>query len=351
MGRKKQTAVSGNGQRRPSEEASAIEIFDVGFADELGQFVFQSKAMRDLYELATQVAGSDATVMISGESGTGKELFARLVHQLSGRRSQPFVPVNCGVVKGELFADKFFGHEPGAFTGASRQRKGLFEIVGHGTLFLDEVGDIPVPNQVDFLRVLEERSFRRLGGEKTIGFHARIVAATNRCLQTMIRTGEFRADLYYRLHVVAVTLPPLRDRVEDIPPLVEYFLEIYRRRYHKPSVKMSDAAMDALMRYSWPGNVRELRNLMERLVLLSREARIDVSHLPLELRLGSVRPMVSAVPAGDLRLETAVREAEIAAILRAWEAAGGSKARLAEILDVSPRTLRYKLAHYGLRLS
>lgn len=350
MGRRKQGTAARNSGQRTSAQAAAIEIFDVGFEDELGQFVFHSKAMRDLYELATQVAGSDATVMISGESGTGKELFARLVHQLSGRRSQPFVPVNCGVVKGELFADKFFGHEPGAFTGAARQRKGLFEIVGHGTLFLDEVGDIPVSNQVDFLRVLEERSFRRLGGEKTIGFHARIVAATNRSLQTMIRTGEFRADLYYRLHVVSVTLPPLRDRIEDIPPLVQYFLEIYRRRYHKPLVEMSDAAMDALMRYSWPGNVRELRNLMERLVLLSREPRIDVSQLPLELRLGSVRPTVSLAPTGDLRLEAAVREAEMAAILRAWEVAQGSKARLAELLDVSPRTLRYKLARYGLQL-
>lgn len=167
----------------------------------------------------------------------------------------------------------------------------------------------------------------------------------------MIHTGEFRADLYYRLHVVSVTLPPLRDRIEDIPPLVHYFLEIYRRRYHKPLVEMSDAAMDALMRYSWPGNVRELRNFMERLVLLSREPRIDVSHLPLELRLGSVWPTVSLAPTGDLRLEAAVREAEMAAILRAWKVAQGSKARLAELLDVSPRTLRYKLARYGLQLS
>ncbi len=349
MGKRPKERGQCDGQE--AAKAATLAILDVGFEDELGKFVFQSKAMRDLYDLATQVAGADATVMISGESGTGKELFARLVHQLSGRRSQPFVPVNCGLVKGELFADKFFGHEAGAFTGALRQRKGIFEIVGHGTLFLDEVGDIPVSNQVDFLRVLEERSFRRLGGEKPLGFHARVVAATNRSLPDMVSKGEFRADLYYRLHVVSVTLPPLRERVEDIPPLVRYFLEMYRRRYHKPNIEVSDAALEALMQYSWPGNVRELRNLMERLVLLCREPRIDVAHLPLELRLGAVRPVAAPGGNGDLRLERAVREAEIAAIVRAWDAAGGSKTRLAELLDIPPRTLRYKLARYGLRLS
>ena len=171
--------VGRSGKKLPIRSAdSGVEILELGTEEGLGKFVIQSRTMRDLYRLATQVAGSDATILIYGESGTGKELFARLVHQLSGRRAKPFVPVNCGVLKGELFADKFFGHESGAFTGAQRQRKGSFEMAGDGTLFLDEVGEIPAPNQVDFLRVLEEKTFRRLGGEKTQPFDARIVAAT-----------------------------------------------------------------------------------------------------------------------------------------------------------------------------
>lgn len=327
-----------------------IEILELGSEEGLGKFVFQSRSMRDLYRLATQVAGADATILVYGESGTGKELFARLVHQLSGRRTRPFVPVNCGVLKGELFADKFFGHEVGAFTGAQRQRKGSFELAADGTLFLDEVGEIPPPNQVDFLRVLEEKTFRRLGGEKTQPFDARIVAATNRLLPKMVSVGEFRADLYYRLNVVPVTLPPLRERPDDIPPLADYFLAMYRHRYHKPDVRLAPETLDTLCDYPWPGNVRELRNLTERLVLLCSEELIEPAHLPLEMRLATGLPALE-VAQDVMTLEAAVRQAEKAAIVRAWNEAGGSKARLAEILDVSPRTLRYKLAEYDLKLS
>ncbi len=329
---------------------SEAEVLELGTEEGLGKFVIQSRAMRDLYRLATQVAGSDATILVYGESGTGKELFARLVHQLSGRRAKPFVPVNCGVLKGELFADKFFGHEAGAFTGAQRQRKGSFEMAADGTLFLDEVGEIPAPNQVDFLRVLEEKTFRRLGGERSLPFDARIVAATNRVLHKMVAAAEFRADLYYRLNVIPVTLPPLRERADDIPPLAEYFLAMYRHRYHKPDVRLAEATLDTLCAYSWPGNVRELRNLMERLVLLSSESVIEPGHLPLEMRLAAGMPAVDCGQ-GVLTLEAAVRQAEVGAIVRAWAEAGGSKARLAEILAVSPRTLRYKLAEYELKLA
>jgi two-component system response regulator AtoC len=344
--RKKQT-----GKNLPPVHArSTAEMLDLGTEDGLGKFIIQSQSMRELYRLATQVAGADATILIYGESGTGKELFARLVHQLSGRRHKPFVPVNCGVLKGELFADKFFGHEIGAFTGAQRQRKGSFELAANGTLFLDEVGEVPLHNQVDFLRVLEEKTFRRLGGEKILPFEARIVAATNRLLQDMVLGGEFRADLYYRLNVVPVTLPPLRERTDDIPVLAQYFLGIYGHRYHKPEVTMTSATLELLCDYSWPGNVRELRNLIERLVLLSTDLTIDPSHLPLEMRLTS---HLSSIPSTDLSvmtLEAAVRQAEVAAIIRAWQEAGGSKAKLAEILRISPRSLRYKLAEYELKL-
>ncbi|KAF5056394.1 Regulatory protein AtoC [anaerobic digester metagenome] len=326
------------------------EILELGTEEGLGKFVIQSRAMRDLYRLAMQVAGSDATILVYGESGTGKELFARLVHQLSGRRARPFIPVNCGVLKGELFADKFFGHEAGAFTGAQRQRKGSFEMAADGTLFLDEVGEIPPTNQVDFLRVLEEKTFRRLGGERTLPFDARIVAATNRVLHKMVSAGEFRADLYYRLNVIPVTLPPLRERSDDIPPLAEYFLAMYRHRYHKPDVRLAPATLATLCKYSWPGNVRELRNLMERLVLLTADNVIEPGHLPLEMRIATGLPSVECGQ-GVMTLEAAVRQAEVSAIVRAWAEAGGSKARLAEILAVSPRTLRYKLAEYELKLN
>ncbi len=331
----------------PDTEA---EVLDLGAEEGVGKFVFRSKAMRDIYRLATQVAGSDASILIYGESGTGKELFARLVHRLSDRRQRPFVPVNCGVLKGELFADKFFGHEAGAFTGAQRPRKGSFELADDGTLFLDEVGEIPPTNQVDFLRVLEEKTFKRLGGERNLPFAARIVAATNRFLPEMVACGEFRADLYYRLNVVPVALPPLRERPDDIPHLAEYFFALFRHRYHKHDLRLDPATLKALAGYAWPGNVRELRNLTERLVLLSPESLIRPEHLPLEMRLASGRPAAKRETA-TLTLEAAVREAEVGAILRAWREAGGSKARLAELLDVSPRTLRYKLAEYGLKLN
>lgn len=344
VGRKK-------GKKLPDapEVLTCAERIDLGGEDGAGVFIIQSGIMRDLYRLATQVAGADATILVYGESGTGKELFARLVHQLSGRRSKPFVPVNCGVLKGELFADKFFGHEAGAFTGAQRQRKGSFEMAADGTLFLDEVGEIPPPNQVDFLRVLEEKTFRRLGGEKTLPFGARIVAATNRTLRQMVASAEFRADLYYRLNVVPVTLPPLRERLEDIPPLAEYFLSMYRHRYHKPDIYFAPETVTALCEYSWPGNVRELRNLTERMVLLCTDTCIEPVHLPLEMRLASAALLVDQ-NLSSLTLEAAVRQAEVAAIVRAWGEAKGSKARLAEILAVSPRTLRYKLAEYELKL-
>ena len=244
--------------------------------------LISSKAMRDVHKLASQVAPSDAPVLLQGESGTGKELFARLIHVLSNRKEKPFVPINCGVLKGELFADKFFGHEAGAFTGASRQQKGSFELAGDGTLFLDEVGEIPPANQADFLRVLEQRTFRRLGGERNMPFEARIVAATNRNLMEMVRDGRFRADLYYRLNVVPVFLPPLRQRTEDIPILAAHFIEHFALRYHRPPLALSARTLRAFQDYAWPGNARELRNLIERLILVNPGPAVEPDDLPLE---------------------------------------------------------------------
>jgi two-component system response regulator AtoC len=326
--------------------------------------LFRSEAMRALYRVAIQVAGSDAPVLLTGESGTGKEIFARLLHTLSNRSGRPFVPVNCGVLTGELFADKFFGHEPGAFTGATRLQKGSFELAADGTLFLDEVGEIPLTNQVDFLRVLEERTFKRLGGEKDLGFRARIVAATNRSLPDMVRASRFRADLFYRLNVIPIALPSLRERSDDVAPLAEYFLWLFGHHYHRPNLQLSTEALELLSRHHWPGNVRELKNLMERVALLHKsDDPVRPDDLPLEMRLelghdlhGGLHPALH--PGGghqhfgpdELNLDLVVRRAETEAMIRAYKHAGGSKQRAAELLGISPRTLRHKLAQYSLKL-
>ena len=350
---------AGYGKKLPPPAAppeSEDMILSTHSADppELGarEFVFRSAAMRELYVVATQVAGSDASVLIHGESGTGKELFARLLHSLSDRNARPFVPMNCGVLQGELFADKFFGHEVGAFTGANRQRKGAFEMAGTGTLFLDEVGEIPPLNQVDFLRVLEERSFRRMGGEKDIPFQARIVAATNKPLNRLVQEGAFRADLFYRLNVVPILLPPLRDRKEDIPLLTERIFDFFRHRYHRHDLTLRKEVLDIFSQYPWPGNVRELRNLLERLVLLATDGEISAGSLPLEMRFspggGHATTGAEDSDAGGFLLDAALREAEIRAIVRALAHTGGHKGKAAEALGISPRSLRYKLAEYKL---
>ncbi len=339
-------------------ESMSISIHSAD-TPELGmrEFVFHSPSMRTVYSVATQVAGSDASVLIYGESGTGKELFARLLHTLSDRAARPFVAVNCGVLQGELFADKFFGHEAGAFTGAQRPRKGAFEAAEAGTLFLDEVGEIPPANQTDFLRVLEERSFRRMGSERDMPFQARIVAATNRPLLQMVQEKQFRADLFYRLNVVPVSLPPLRQRKEDIPVLTEHILARLRHRYHRPDLTLHPDVMRLFYEYHWPGNVRELRNLLERLVLLAAESYIAADNLPLDMQLASARPPAAYTPhmpssegPVSLTLEAAVQEAEIRAILRAFRHAGGHKGRTAETLGISERSLRYKMSEHRLRL-
>lgn len=319
-------------------------------------FVFRSSSMRSIYSIATQVAGSDASILIYGESGTGKELFARLIHTLSDRNSRPFVPVNCGVLQGELFADKFFGHEAGAFTGANKRYRGAFETAENGTLFLDEVGEIPQNNQVDFLRVLEERSFRRMGGEKDMAFQARIVAATNRPLMNMVKDGAFRADLFYRLNVVPVSLPPLRSRKEDIALLTDHLFSFFRHRYHRHDLRLHDSMYGAFAEYPWPGNVRELRNLMERLVLLAKGTVIFPESLPPEMRApfgtpdppGREEKNRPPDDAAEFSLSAAVLEAEFTAIARALKHTGGRKKKAADLLGISERSLRYKIAEHGL---
>lgn len=345
-------AKKSSGKKLPLSDAQAMSIV-IHSADtpELGErkFLFRSPAMQSIYAIAIQVAGSDASVLIYGESGTGKELLARLLHTLSDRNRAPFVPVNCGVLRGELFADKFFGHEAGAFTGAQRQVKGAFETADAGTLFLDEVGEIPPINQVDFLRVLEERSFKRMGGSKDMPFRARIVAATNRPLNAMVREGLFRADLFYRLNVVPVCLPPLRDRKEDIVPLTEHCFSLFCHRYHRHYLEIEPDVFELFENYAWPGNVRELRNLMERLVLLADGSMITPDSLPSEMRIAPLRPMSEAHQDSlDFNLDAAVRAAEIKTIVLALGRTGGHRGKTAELLGISQRSLRYKMAEYQI---
>lgn len=346
----KKKGVVSVGKKLP-HKANDTVVLELGGEEGVGSFVFRSRAMRDVYQLATQVAGSDASILVYGESGTGKELFARLVHRLSDRRNRPFVPVNCGVLRGELFADKFFGHEPGAFTGAQRQRKGSFELAEDGTLFLDEVGEIPPPNQVDFLRVLEEKNFKRLGGERDLPFGARIVAATNRLLPDMVARGEFRADLFYRLNVVPVSLPPLRERTDDIADLAEYFLAVFRHRYHKHGLRLDPDTVRALAAYPWPGNVRELRNVIERAMIIAKERLIRPEDLPERVRqreteFGTPSAAVTVPRTGNLR--RILSETERQVIQDALHRAGGNKTKAAKMLGIHRTSLYEKMRQHGM---
>jgi two-component system NtrC family response regulator len=297
--------------------------------------------MQEAISVAARAAASTVTVLIRGESGTGKELLARAIHQASPRRSGPFVAVNLAALPDTLIESELFGHERGAFTGADRERRGRFELAGGGTLMLDEVGDLPRGTQVKLLRVLQERTFERLGGMRPITSDVRIVAATNRDLETLVRAGEFREDLFYRLNVVTIGLPPLRERREDIPGLVEQFLARYAaQEASRPTV--SREAMDALVKYHYPGNVRELENIIQRAVALARSPLISRSDLP-DYVLG-----LRAESSDGASLPEQVASLERRLIREALARAGGVQTQAARLLGISERHLRYKLRKQGL---
>jgi two-component system NtrC family response regulator len=295
--------------------------------------------MRDVFDLVSTVAGTDATVLLLGESGTGKELVARALHRRGKRKDGPFVALNCSAIPESLFEAEIFGYEKGAFTGADRRRAGKIEQADGGTLFFDEVAEVPVPAQAKLLRVLEERSFTRLGGSETVHVDLRVISATNRKdMKALVDEGGFRMDLLYRLNVFEIRMPPLRDRREDIPLLVEHFTEKLGgvRR-------VSEAAMALLMDHPFPGNVRELWNVMERASILCGEGTIAPEHLPAEL-LGA-RTSSTAIPLPEeiLPLKDAVRRFEAAYIDKALELAGGSKARAADLLQIGRKALWERL--------
>jgi len=303
-------------------------------------FVAGSQAMQDVLELAGRVAPLDTTVLVYGESGTGKEFIVRLIHDQSPRAAAPFVSINCAALTETLLESELFGHVRGAFTGAVRDKAGLFEVAGNGTIFLDEIGEVAPPVQAKLLRALQEREIRRVGGERHIKINARVVAATNRDLRAAVDAGTFREDLYFRLGAFVITVPPLRDRREDIPPLVQSFLVRAAARMKKDVRTVSADAMSALMNHRWPGNVRELEHAIERAVIVANAASIRRRDLPPEVTQAT-RPRP-----GDDTLD--LHEQERASIERALERFGGNRRNAAAALKISTVTLWRKMKRYGL---
>jgi DNA-binding NtrC family response regulator len=312
------------------------------------RIVYRSPKMEALINMAGRVANSRTTVLIQGESGTGKELLARLIHNLSPRSSKPIIAVNCGALSESLLESELFGHEKGSFTGAVARRIGRFEEAEGGTLFLDEIGDIALSVQVKLLRFLQQREFQRVGGNQTFHADVRIISATNRDLETRVKENTFREDLYYRLNVVAMSIPPLRDRKEDIPVLIDYFIKHYASDNGKDIKTITREAKDLLLKYDYPGNVRELENIIERAVVISRNSVLSVEDLPFPEDMFS--------PNGTDRMETgmlrmAIEEMEQRLIVKAMQEAGDHQTKAAEILGISERMLRYKLKKYTLKHS
>jgi two-component system response regulator AtoC len=331
-------------------------------AGEKAPLIGHSSAMRQIFEIVAKVAESPSTILITGESGTGKELIARELHQGSSRRDKPLIKVNCAAIPKDLVESELFGYERGAFTGAVGSKPGRFELADGGTLFLDEIGEIPVEMQVKLLRALQESEFERVGGIKTLHVDVRLIAATNRDLQALIADGRFREDLFYRLAVVPISLPPLRDRREDIPLLVHHFIGKYDQRLGKRVERVDEEAMQMLLSYSWPGNIRELENLMERSVLFADGPIILGSSLPDALRersSGATVPIAAVGPLGAIAAPSgasmkeivrhAQAELEKELISRALEETGGNVTRAAKRLQISRKSLQVKMKDLGLR--
>jgi len=308
--------------------------------------IYQSAKMAELLNLAARVAPSQASVLIRGETGTGKELLARLLHQLSPRAARPLIAVNCAAIPENLLESELFGHERGAFTGAVQRRLGRVEQAHGGTLFLDEVSEFPLSMQVKLLRFLQEREFQRVGGERTLKADVRIIAATNRDLEAMVREGAFREDLYYRLNVVSLRLPPLRERREDIPLLIDHFIQKFAHENHRTITGLSREARDQLVKYDYPGNVRELENIIERAVVISRGPIMATADLPFL----DAKPEAGSEPEEQpASLQEALESLERRMVREALAQTQGNQSQAARLLGLSERMLRYKLKKYGLK--
>jgi two-component system response regulator AtoC len=303
--------------------------------------VGESAAIKKVFSLVERISASDSTVLILGESGTGKELVATALHYQSHRKGKPLVKVNCAALPEGLIESELFGHEKGAFTGAVRRKPGRFELANEGTIFLDEIGDVPLSTQSKILRVIQERQFERIGGTATLTVDVRILAATNRDLEEDVRAGRFREDLYYRLNVIPLVLPPLRERREDIPGLIEFFMDKYRKKLSK-NVRLSGETVEALLAYDYPGNVRELENAIERCVTLSGSDVIGKEELPDTV---AIRQQA----AGSRRLSDVAADAEKSHILGVLKTTSGGKTSAAKILGISRKTLWEKMNAYGIK--
>lgn len=310
-----------------------------------GEIVGQSPSMVDLYRTIGKVAESNSSVLILGESGTGKELAARAIHLRSPRRDQPFIRVNCGALAEGVLESELFGHERGAFTGALKQRRGRFELADGGTILLDEIAEVPPATQVKLLRVLQERQFERVGGEDTLTVDVRVVAATNRDLEDEVKQGRFRGDLFYRLFVIPLRIPPLRDRAEDIPLLCQHFVQRICRDMSRPAVEITPEALKLLKVYRWPGNIRELENVLERAIVLCDGDRVTPRDLP--FTEPESHPAVP-IPSGFPPLREVTESVEKQMIERAMSAAAGVKTEAARLLDIKPSVLYYKLEKYEI---
>jgi len=311
-----------------------------------GEIVGTSESMIKVFDKIIKVAQSDSSVLVYGESGTGKELVARAIHFQSNRKEGPFVKVNCGALAEGVLESELFGHERGSFTGAMKRRHGRFELANKGSIFLDEIGDVPIPTQVKLLRVLQERELERVGGEETLTVDVRVIAATNKNLMAMVEDGKFREDLYYRLNIIPLELPPLRQRLEDIPILVEHFLRKKSSQLNKEQPSVSEKAIQELKNYSWPGNVRELENVIERAVVLCEREEISLTDLP--ILLGDPSRTTLRLLKEDLPLVEALEDLERQLIARALEKAKGVKTEAARILGLKTSALYYKLEKYDM---
>jgi len=326
--------------------------------DEQESFLWASEKMQRIHEVIEQVADADVTVLIHGDSGVGKEVVARTTHDLSTRSKGPFVKVNCAALPEELLESELFGYERGAFTGASTRKSGKFELADNGTMFLDEIGEMSPPLQAKLLQVLQDGEFSRLGGQVDVRVDVRVIAATNRDLEQMVQSGGFREDLYYRLNVVNIYVPPLRERTEEIPILVRHFLDLYSRKYKREMNTVSDRLMQGFCRYAWPGNVRELENMIKRIVVLQSEDAIAdeiyAAPRPLGTTLSAVERMVEEIDPTDEGVslrdigKRAAREAEREALQRVLYQTNWNRKKAAKILEVSYKTLLQKIKECGL---
>ncbi len=348
-----QNAAQRKSNSDPSEAKDTCQLLTVPLNEEHGfkDIIGQSKKMREVFDLVEKVADCDSTILLNGETGTGKGLVAKAIHLKSKRKKKPYISINCGAIPENLLESELFGHVRGAFTGATSSKQGKFELADGGTILLDEIGDMSPDLQVKVLKVLEEGEFEQVGGAKTIKVDVRIIAATHRDLCEEVQKGNFREDLYYRLYVIPLMLPSLKERKSDIPYLVSYFIEQSNQKNDRQLDEVAEDAMAMMMSYAWPGNVRELKNMVERMVVLNGSAKITVADLPVELKKAHKYEPTSTIEISDegICLNSAVTEFEKALILQSLEKTKWVKNKAAKLLQLNRTTLVEKIKRHQLQ--